>query len=263
MLWIGLFISLIIGTILGLVGGGGSILTVPLVHYLFGASMVVATTYSLFVVSIASGVGTIQRVRSKQVDWKHGIIFLIPSMFTAFSIRQWMIPSLGDQFVINGFIVSTENLISFILVSVMVYTAIKTLLSKERDSTNGNASIINIILFGILTGILSGLIGAGGGFIIVPILLRLGLAIRTAIGTSMFIISVQSAIALIGDISNEKIWESGFDWQLLLFLTIATISGVFIGNYLQKFFSGKILRKIFSFILLAVSVGIAIQKFVL
>lgn len=261
MLWIGLFISLIIGTILGLVGGGGSILTVPLVHYLFGASMVVATTYSLFVVSIASGVGTIQRVRAKQVDWKYGIVFLIPSMLTAFSIRQWVIPLLGDEFSLGDTAISTEHLIAAILVLVMVYTAIKTLIGSKREISTKDASIVNIVLFGILTGLLSGLIGAGGGFIIVPILLRLGLEIRTAIGTSMFIISIQSAVALIGDFSNEKIWENGFDWQLLILITVATVSGVFFGNYLQKFFSGKILRKLFSFILLAVSIGIAIQKF--
>ena len=88
MIALGAFISLLIGIVLGLVGGGGSILTVPMVHYLFGTSMLLATTYSLIVVSVASGVGTIQRLKSKQIDFKQGLIFVLPSMTVAFIIRR-------------------------------------------------------------------------------------------------------------------------------------------------------------------------------
>ena len=98
---LGGLLSLMIGVVLGLVGGGGSILTVPLVHYIFGTTMLLATTYSLFVVAVAAGIGTVQRSRSGSVDFRQGVIFVIPSMLTALMIRGWVIPLLPDQFLIG------------------------------------------------------------------------------------------------------------------------------------------------------------------
>lgn len=259
---LGLFISLIIGMVLGLVGGGGSILTVPLVHYLFDESMLLATTYSLFVVSIASGIGAIQRVKSKQIDFRQGVIFLIPSMLTALAMRGWVMPSIPKEIEMFNGLIQRENILASLLVFVMFYTAIRTLFSKRTPSAEPTSWVI-VALFGVLTGVLSGLIGAGGGFIIVPILLRIGLDIRVAIGTSMFIIAIQSSVALIGDVFNDEIYaEGGINWGLLAMITGVTILGVLIGTYLQKHFSGKLLRKIFSIILLLVASGITWEKLI-
>lgn len=263
MLALGAFISLLIGIVLGLVGGGGSILTVPLVHYLFGTSMLLATTYSLIVVSVASGVGTLQRIKSKQVDFRQGLIFVLPSMTVAFSIRRFILPAIPESFEIAGIPMSLETLIAALLVFVMLFTAIRTLVSKRQPSSEP-ATTLNILLFGILTGCLSGFIGAGGGFIIVPILIRLGMDIRKAVGTSMFIISIQSLIALSGDVFNPQIAaEGGIDWTLVSVITLLTVGGVLLGTYLQRYFSGKLLRRIFSFILIAVALGILFQKIIL
>ncbi|MDG1331834.1 MAG: sulfite exporter TauE/SafE family protein [Crocinitomicaceae bacterium] len=263
MIFLGAFISLLIGIVLGLVGGGGSILTVPLVHYLFGTSMLLATTYSLIVVSVASGVGTLQRLKSKQVDFKQGLIFVLPSMTAAFVIRRFILPEIPESFEVAGFQMSLEIIIAILLIGVMLFTAIRTLISNRRPSSE-SATTLSILLFGILTGLLSGFIGAGGGFIIVPILIRLGMDIRKAVGTSMFIISIQSAIALMGDLFNPQIAaEGGIDWVLLLVITLFTVSGVLLGTYLQRYFSGKILRRVFSIILIAVALGILLQKLIL
>ena len=263
MLGLGAFISLLIGIVLGLVGGGGSILTVPLVHYLFGTSMLLATTYSLIVVSVASGVGTLQRLKSNQVDFKQGLIFVLPSMTVAFIIRRYILPAIPESFEFMGLQMSLEIIISILLISVMLFTAIRTLLSKRKLSSEP-ATTLNILLFGVLTGFLSGFIGAGGGFIIVPILIRLGMDIRKAVGTSMFIISIQSAIALSGDIFNPQIAaEGGIDWTLVSVITLFTVSGVLLGSYLQRYFSGKLLRRVFSFILITVALGILLQKIIL
>jgi len=257
---LGLLLSLFIGVVLGLVGGGGSILTVPLVHYVFGESMLLATTYSLFIVAVSSGFGVLQRLKSDSIDFKNGLIFAIPSMLTAFSIRLWVMPQFPITFAIKDFEVSRDFVISILLVIVMFYTAIKTLAGGKKAVVTSSVSSITIILFGVLTGLLSGFIGAGGGFIIVPILLRLGLSMRRAVGTSMFIISIQSFIALIGDFFNPEVYSgNGINWTLLLILTAITIVGVFIGTYLQKFLSGKILRKLFSVLLIVVAAGIAIE----
>ena len=263
MIIVGAFISLLIGIVLGLVGGGGSILTVPLVHYLFGTSMLLATTYSLIVVSVASGVGTIQRLKSRQVDFKQGIIFVLPSMTVAFVIRRFILPAIPESFEVAGIQMSLELIISILLITVMLFTAIRTLISKRKPSIEP-ASIVSILLYGVLTGLLSGFIGAGGGFIIVPILIRLGMDIRKAVGTSMFIISIQSAVALSGDAFNAQIAaEGGIDWGLVSVITFFTVGGVLLGSYLQRYFSGKLLRRVFSLILITVAVGILIQKLIL
>lgn len=259
---LGGLLSLMIGVVLGLVGGGGSILTVPLVHYIFGTTMLLATTYSLFVVAVAAGIGTVQRSRSGSVDFRQGVIFVIPSMLTALMIRGWVIPLLPDEFLIRNSTIEADIIIAILLMLVMFYTAIRTLTSRREPSTEDPAFMV-VALFGVLTGTLSGLIGAGGGFIIVPILLRLGLPMKKAVGTSMFIITIQSMVALIGDIFNPKIIEAGgINWTLLSIITILTVGGVLIGNYLQKYFSGKILRKIFGLLLILVSVGIGYDKII-
>ncbi len=263
MIALGAFISLLIGIVLGLVGGGGSILTVPLVHYLFGTSMLLATTYSLIVVSVASGVGIVQRIKSRQVDFKQGLIFVLPSMTVAFVIRRFILPVIPETFEVVEVQLSLEIIIASLLITVMLFTAINTLTSRRAPSSEPS-SVTSILLFGLLTGFLSGFIGAGGGFIIVPILIRLGMDIRKAVGTSMFIISIQSAVALSGDLFNPQIAaEGGIDWQLVSIITSLTVCGVLFGSYLQRYFSGKLLRIFFSMILIVVALGILIQKLIM
>lgn len=117
---VGLLLSLIIGIVLGLVGGGGSILTVPLVHYVFGESLFLATTYSLFVVAIAAAIGVITRIPKKQIDFRGGIVFVIPSMITAFLIRRYVMHLFPISFSISGFELSRDFAISMLLIVVML-----------------------------------------------------------------------------------------------------------------------------------------------
>jgi uncharacterized protein len=256
---IGLILSLIIGVVLGLVGGGGTILTVPLVHYFFGETMFMATTYSLFVVAVAAGFGFLQRMRHGHVDFRKGFVFVLPSMLTAFSIRLFVMPLFPITFSLSNFELSRDIVITVLLIIVMLYTAFKTLFSKGTF-TSGSTSVGTIMGFGILTGLLSGFIGAGGGFIIVPILLRMGLEMKKAVGTSMFIIAIQSSVALTGDLFNKEISQGGeFNWPLLLAITAITVGGVIIGGMFQKKVSSKWLRKVFSFVILLVAIGLIIK----
>ncbi|MDX2362408.1 MAG: sulfite exporter TauE/SafE family protein [Crocinitomicaceae bacterium] len=259
MFQIGLFLSLLIGIVLGLVGGGGSILTVPLVNQFFGTSMLIATTYSLFVVAIASGIGVLQRLPKHQIDFKRGIIFAVPSMITAFLIRGFVMPMFPISLAISDWVLSRDVLITILLIVVMFYTAIRTLVGrkKEQPAEAVSTPVGLIVAFGILTGLLSGFIGAGGGFIIVPILLRMGLDMKKAVGTSMLIICIQSAVALMGDFLNEDVRASGaIDWTILLSITGVTVVGVFLGTHMQNYFSAKWLRKFFSLVLIGVAIGL-------
>lgn len=256
---LGLLLSLIIGIVLGLVGGGGSILTVPLVHYVFHESLFLATTYSLFVVAIASAIGVITRIPKKQIDFRGGTVFVIPSMITAFLVRRYVMNLFPISFSLGGFELSRDVAISILLIVVMLYTAFRTMISTQPQS-GGSVGAPTVVFFGIFTGLLSGFIGAGGGFIIVPILLRMGLDMKKAVGTSMFIIAIQSAVALAGDFSGKALQsDHPIDWTLLSLITIVTVIGVLAGSILQKYFSGGSLRQVFSYILIGVAVGMIVQ----
>lgn len=259
MVYLGFILSLLIGVVLGLVGGGGSILTVPLVHYFFNESIYVATSYSLFVVAVSAGVGVLTRIGKDRVDYRGGIVFAVPSMITAFLIRRYVMNLFPVSFPIGEFDVSRDVFISVLLLVVMFYTAYKTLFGSPQVQ-GGKVGIGVVILFGVATGILSGFIGAGGGFIIVPILLRMGLDMKKAVGTSMFIVTIQSAVALLGDFLSKNLeGENSIDWFRLGMITGMTVIGVLIGGYIQKYFSGKLLRQLFAYVLVAVAVGMTLQ----
>ena len=259
---IGLFLALLIGLILGLVGGGGTILTVPLVQYLFNKPTYEATTYSLIVVTFAALFGVMQRLNQKLFAIREAIIFVIPSMIVAFSIRLLEIP---EVIALWGKLFSRDELISFLLVIVMIYIALRMLLPKPKIETlkSEKPNTLKIIFMGILTGVLSGFLGAGGGFIIVPILVSLGLEMKKAIATSMLIVTIQSAVALSGDYIN-KISTGGLniDYTLVLWLTILTIIGVFVGTRFQRKVTGLFLRRMFASVLIIVAVGIVIDHLV-
>jgi len=256
---IGLILSIVIGVVLGLVGGGGSILTVPLVNIFFGTSMMLATTYSLFVVTVASAVGVFRNRNSGNIDFKQGLIFVVPSMLVAFFIRKTIMPNFPDDIVFWSIFVSRTMAISVMLIVVILLVAIKSFFFKGKPSKEVTPLVV-IIFFGFLTGTLSGFIGAGGGFIIVPILLRMGLGMKKAVGTSMLIISVQSFVALAGDSRNPEVL-SAIDWPLLLTLTVMTIGGVLIGTQLQKKFTGELLRLAFNILLILVAIGLIVKLF--
>lgn len=256
---LGLLLALIIGIVLGLVGGGGSILTVPLVHFVYKETLFLSTTYSLFVVAIASMIGVLSRIPKRQIDFRGGIVFVIPSMITAFLVRKYVMSMFPITFSVGSLELSRDVTISIILIIVMLYTAFRTLIST-KPTEGGSVGLPTVLLFGAFTGLLSGFIGAGGGFIIVPILLRMGLEMKKAVGTSMFIISIQSAVALYGDFSGKALQaDNPIDWQLLGWITGITVIGVLIGGFLQRYFSGGSLRQIFSYVLIAVALGMIVQ----
>jgi uncharacterized membrane protein YfcA len=258
---IGFIISLAIGVILGLVGGGGSILTLPVVNYFFDVSMLKATTYSLFIVGISSGVGVLRRLKTKEFSIPVGLLFVVPSTLVTVLIRSFVLPSIPAEFELGSFVSSRDNVMSGILIVVMVYTAVR-MLTKREVQREEKTNFWKILMYGALTGSLAGFIGAGGGFIIVPLLVKMGINLRKAVGTSMLIIFIQCSIAMFADTFNPEIMgDKGINVPLLGILTLITIGGVFIGTYYQKMVNGVFLRKLFAIILLLVSVLIFLNRF--
>jgi len=259
---LGLFLALLIGLVLGLVGGGGSILTVPLVQYCFDVPTYEATTYSLLIVTFAALFGVLQRLNQQLFAMREAIIFVIPSMIIAFLIRLLEIP---EVIAVWGRMFSRDELITIILIVVMVYIAFNMLRPKPNIETLKaiKPAVGKIILMGLITGVLSGFLGAGGGFIIVPILVGMGLEMKKSIATSMLIVSIQSAVALSGDYIS-KISEGGLniDYSLVFWLSLLTIFGVFVGTRFQRKVTGLFLRRFFAGVLILVAIGIVLDHLI-
>lgn len=252
----GYIASVFIGLILGLLGGGGSILSIPILVYLFNMDAVSASAYSLFIVGITSFVGAIPKYRDHLVDIKTGLSFGIPSIITIFSTRKWIVPSIPDViFHGENFMVTKRFLLLGLFALLMILASIAMIKGRaEQEYTSG----FNPFIFvqGMLTGFLTGLVGTGGGFLIIPALVFLtGMKFKMAIGTSLFIISINSLMGFLGDVLNYFI-----DWNFLLFITALAVLGVLLGNILSRRLPSENLRKSFGWFTLGMGAWILLKE---
>lgn len=236
-----------------------------MIVYFFGFPTDSATSFSLVIVTISSLVGMIQRFGTRLISYREALVFVFPSMLLAFLIRKYRKIIIPDEFDLLGIHFTRNYLIDIILILVMLFVSYKMVQSVRKSISDSNQfSVLKTVLLGFVTGALSGFLGAGGGFIIVPILMSMGLEIKRAVATSLFIITIQSAIALIGDFSNpESLSLLMGNWKLLLFLTIFSITGVFIGSKLQHRISAKNLRKLFAYILITIAILLFVDRILL
>ena len=229
---LGYIASIFIGLILGLLGGGGSILSIPILVYLFHVEPVLASAYSLFIVGMTSLVGAIPKYRDHLVNLKTGILFGLPSIITIFCTRKWIVPAIPEILFANDEFVFTKRLLVLgIFALLMVLASIPMIRGKNSvTSNNQRFRTFLVIVEGSLIGFLTGLVGAGGGFLIIPALVFLtGLPFKTAVGTSLFIISINSLIGFAGDLMNHSM-----NWSFLLSITSLAIAGILAGNSLSK-----------------------------
>lgn len=241
-----------IGIILGLTGGGGSILTVPLLVYVLNYNPVISAAYSLFVVGTSSAFGASLNYRKKLVDIKRGIIFAIPSFIGVFITRKYIVPELPNIILQTNYFTLTKNTFLMLLFAVIMIFAALSMLKKPKvnlKKITEKHSLIKIIFQNISIGILIGLVGAGGGFLIIPSLLLIAkLPMKKAIGTSLFIIAMNSLIGFLGDLQNLDI-----DWPFLLLFSAISILGIFIGTYIAKYINEAQLKKGFAYFVLAIA----------
>lgn len=245
--------AVLIGLILGLIGGGGSILTVPVLVYLFHVPTELGTAYSLFIVGITSFVGVLPKWRQMEVDMRTAVLFGLPSMLTVFSTRKWILPTIPDLIYSSEHLVLTKSNAMLVLFSIlMLFAAFKMLrghtTQHEQEQRPFQWNNYPLMLQGAIVGILTGLVGVGGGFLIVPALVMYSkLTMKMAVGTSLLIISVNSLIGFTGDV-----WTQGslMDWRFLGLLTLLAVIGILIGGQLAKKLETKILRKAFAWFVL-------------
>ena len=244
--------ALFIGIVLGITGGGGSILTVPVLVYILNYNPVIATAYSLFIVGTTSGFGTIQNFKKGLVVPKTAIQFAIPSVIGVYVTRKFIVPRIPEIIFYFGSVQLSKATFLMLLFAVVMFMAAISMLKNKKenhvvDFKTKSLSIVIIQLF--FVGILIGLIGAGGGFLIIPALLKFAkLPMKKAIGTSLLIITINSLIGFTGDIQNTDI-----DWKFIISFTTFSVIGIFIGLYIQQFINEKHLKKIFGIFVLIMS----------
>ncbi|SFP73472.1 sulfite exporter TauE/SafE family protein [Parafilimonas terrae] len=253
----GYIASLFIGISLGLIGGGGSILTVPVLVYLFGVSPVLATSYSLFIVGSTSLIGAFNSWRKNLVDFRTTLLFGISSILTVFVIRKLIIPNIPEDIFIAGFHFKF-SVLTMILFGVLMLAASFSMLTNKvtEHHSNHKKNIGVLILYGTGIGLVTGFLGAGGGFLLIPALvLLLHLHMKKAVGTSLLIIALNSLTGFAGDIGHHKT-----DWFFLLTVSAIAIAGIFIGGLFSKKIDGEKLRKVFGWFVLAMGIYIIIKE---
>ena len=258
---IGFAASLLIGLSLGLIGGGGSILTVPVLVYLLGVEPVLATAYSLFIVGFTSAVGVYPKYKEGLVDVRTALIFGAPSIAAVFLTRKMIVPNIPTNILQFGDWVLTKSVLLMILFAVLMVAASVSMIRDKKNNTEISAGALSynyplILLEGAVVGLLTGLVGAGGGFLIIPALVMLTkLPMKKAVGTSLLIIAAKSLIGFTGDLSQQSM-----DWSLLLAVTLMAVLGIFAGNALSKKIEGAQLKKGFGWFVLVMGVYVLVKE---
>lgn len=244
-----LALSVVIGLSLGVLGGGGSILTVPILVYVAGFEAKEAIAASLFVVGVTSAVSVFSHARGGRVMWRTGLIFGAAGMAGAF---------VGG--LLGGHIPGQILLIAFAIM--MVATSVAMLRGRKKKNDDGAAPVKHelplgrVLLDGAVVGLITGLVGAGGGFLVVPALALLGgLPMSVAVGTSLVVIAMKSFAGLAGYLTTVQL-----DWGITLGVTAAAIVGSLIGSKLAGRIPEAALRKAFGWFVLAMGTFVLIQQ---
>jgi uncharacterized membrane protein YfcA len=254
----GYITALLIGLTLGLIGGGGSILTVPILVYLFGIPPVLATSYSLFIVGVTSLVGSVAGFADKKIDVRVVVVFGTLSVVTVFCIRHYLIPHLPVLIEARGYKIPV-SLVTMLLFAVLMIVSSFSMIKDESDKRLGvvhKAGTAVIALYGIAVGLVTGLLGAGGGFLLIPALtVLLRLPIKKAIGTSLVIITLNSLIGFADDVTHHTM-----DWPLLFTITGISVVGILIGSMIGRRVEGRVLKKGFGWFVLLMGIYIIFHE---
>jgi hypothetical protein len=229
---VGYIASLFIGILLGLIGGGGSILTVPILVYLFNINPKLATTYSLFIVGLTAAIGAIRHYKMGTVVLKSALYFALPSLVTLLLVRKIILLQILEVLFFGTFFTVSQGLLIMILFAILMVVASYSMIKKQKAIDSGSQIMpLQLVLIGAIVGIITGFLGAGGGFLIIPALLFFAkMQMKQAVGTSLLIIAFNSLLGFAGDVIN------GVEMNYVFLFTIAFIAGVgiFIGTYLSK-----------------------------
>jgi uncharacterized membrane protein YfcA len=264
---LGYLSAIAIGLLLGMVGGGGSMLTVPVLVYIMGMNPLLATTSSLFIVGTASFAGSIRAYAKGRINFRAVTEFGIPSIFSIFITRHYLLPIIPDHlFTVAGMAISKDMFLMLVFAILMLLTSVSMIRSQDVTNTavgRGMSKLpgksLVMIILGLIIGVLTGLLGTGGGFLIIPSLITfLRLPMKQAVGTSLLIIGINS---LFGFLFSLK--QFSYNWTLLLIFSALAIIGIFVGSKLAERISGNTLKKGFGWFMLVMGAYIVIKELAL
>ncbi len=261
MILLAYFAALVMGGTLGLLGGGGSILTVPILVYLLGIPPTQATGWSLLVVGLTAAVGALGPLRAGLIPLRTAALFAIPSIALTFTTRRLILPALPEVLLQTSGLLLTKDLALMLLFAVVMLVAAWRMIRPAplREVAPGPPDALRLGLQGAATGLIAGLVGAGGGFLIVPALVLLaGLPMKNAVGTSLLIIALQSLIGFLGDLGAGQ----AVNWELLLPLVGCALVGVLAGNRLARSLSGRGLKVAFGWFVLGMGTLIVLVEII-
>lgn len=255
--------ALAMGVLLGLIGGGGSILTVPILVYFFSIDAALSTAYSLFIVGLTAIVGAISYWRNALLDIKTAVVFSIPSFLAVYATRRFLMPMIPEQiFTVGSFTLTKNVLIMLVFAALMIAAAVSMIRPQKNapSETDGKPEFNYplILVEGAVVGVLTGFVGAGGGFLIIPALVVLArLPMKLAVGTSLLIIAAKSLIGFIGDVQNYK---DELNWMFLGLFSLIAVGGILIGSWLSRFISSAKLKPAFGWFVLVMGVYILFKE---
>jgi len=263
--YLGYFVAVLIGVSLGLVGAGGSILTIPVLVYMLGISPVNATSYSLFIVGVSAFIGGIRYLQNNLICLRTVLFFGLPSVISIFLTRKYLLHAIPCTLFTVGNITVSKNEALMLLLSLLMIVAAYSMIRKPKaikvnlEANNDQYRYFLIVQQGIIVGALVGLVGAGGGFLIIPALVMLAkLPMKKAIGTSLAIVTINSIIGFLSDFGVHE-----FNWQFLLVFSGFAITGIVLGSYLSKFVSGTKLKPAFGWFILVMGAFIIVKELLL
>jgi len=198
------------------------------------------------------------------VNYKTAVVFTIPAFIAVYLTRAYLVPAIPSEIAtIGSFTLTKDIAIMVFFALVMLAASISMIRNKRKDGESDEDpqpqyNIPAIIAEGTVVGVLTGIVGAGGGFLIIPALVLFAkLPMKKAVGTSLLIIAAKSLIGFIGDVQRPDLY---IDWTLLLTVTTIAVAGIFIGIYLTKFIDGKKLKKGFGWFVLVMAIYIILKQ---
>jgi len=252
--------ALLTGTVLGLLGGGGALLSIPVLVYLFGIEPQLATSYSLILIGITALSGAYQNIRKKLVDYNAALYYGVPSVIAVYVVRRWIMPNLPKVMFTFGTYAVDKNLFILIILAIVMFAAAYKMITSGPAPTEEKEHKINhfeLAFFAVLIGSFLGLVGAGGGFLMVPALMYFAnVHTKRAIGTSLLLVAVNSFIGFLGDMRSHV----QLDWAFFATFAFFSVAGVFIGQYLAERIHNDKLKKYFGWFILLTAVFIIVKE---
>jgi uncharacterized membrane protein YfcA len=255
----GYFGAFLTGLILGLLGGGGALISIPVLVYLFHIEASVATGYSLFLIGITASTGAVTNLRKKTVDLPTLLYYGLPSVVSIYCMRRYIVPAIPDVIFQIGAYQLTKNNLILTLLSVVIFAVAYNMISTNKVASDNehHSNYTKLIATAIFIGAFLGMVGAGGGFLMIPALFHYAnLDMKKSIGTSLVLVAINSFVGFWGDVHSNQTME----WSFLFAFSSFSVVGMFTGSYWAGKTDNRLLKKYFAWFMLAVGSYILIKE---